>query len=144
MRRLALALALAVLILLGPLLITGAQAQRFNAPSGPCSAKIDDVSVATCFHMARRGQDVELTRLYGDVLKVLEARGQVQLRTAQRQWLKFRDAECDAERSVYENGTAAPLAQESCLYDLTRARIADLHAAFDWRLEKFKDRLGPR
>ena len=137
-------LAVAAFFVLGPLLTTGAQAQCFNAPDGPCSAKIYDVSFATCLHAAWRGQDVELTRLYGDVLKVLEARGQVQLRTAQRQWLKFRDAECEAEHGVYENGTAAPLAQESCLYDMTRARIADLHAAFDWRLEKFKDRLGPR
>ena len=48
------------------------------------------------------------------------------LRDAQRAWIAFRDAACDAEASLYEGGTFQPVAGTECRTRLTQARTGDL------------------
>lgn len=55
------------------------------------------------------------------------------LRDAQRAWITFRDADCLAERAVFEGGTIAQIIHASCQMDHTarralvlRGRLADL------------------
>ncbi|MFM4877940.1 lysozyme inhibitor LprI family protein [Aeromonas caviae] len=53
------------------------------------------------------------------------------LRTAQRAWIAFRDAQCRYEAGVYEGGSMAPMVHSSCLTQLTEARTKDLNTLPD-------------
>ncbi len=45
---------------------------------------------------------------------------------AQRLWIPFRDAHCDAEAAFYEGGSIQPLIRFSCLAGVTEQRTAQL------------------
>ncbi len=48
------------------------------------------------------------------------------LRTAQRAWIRFRDAECAYQASAFEGGSMQPMVRSSCLARLTEKRAAEL------------------
>ena len=48
------------------------------------------------------------------------------LRDAQRAWITFRDAACEAESILFRGGSMEPLILASCMADLTRRRTNDL------------------
>ncbi len=45
---------------------------------------------------------------------------------AQRNWLRFRDAECALRASTVEGGSAYSMVMEGCLADLTTERVKDM------------------
>jgi uncharacterized protein YecT (DUF1311 family) len=55
------------------------------------------------------------------------------LRTAQRAWIKFRDAQCEYEAYDVFGGTAQPMVGSLCLARLTRERIQVLSYALETR-----------
>lgn len=55
------------------------------------------------------------------------------LRTAQRAWIKFRDAQCEYEAYEVFGGTAQPMVGSMCLARLTRQRIEVLSHALESR-----------
>ncbi|MDF1606663.1 lysozyme inhibitor LprI family protein [Hoeflea sp. YIM 152468] len=61
-----------------------------------------------------------------DVPTTLEA-----LRTAQRAWIKYRDAQCEYEAYEVFGGTAQPMVGSLCLARLTRERIEVLSQTLD-------------
>ncbi|MBU0644356.1 MAG: DUF1311 domain-containing protein [Alphaproteobacteria bacterium] len=52
------------------------------------------------------------------------------LRSAQRAWIPYRDAACDAEAVLYEGGSIQPLIMNSCLANLTRQRTDEMRSAY--------------
>jgi Lysozyme inhibitor LprI len=74
---------------------------------------------------------------YDRVRKVLSAEEQKELQAAQQLWLQFRDANCAAERHLYERGTAAPMVYAACMEADTRQRTAELNRMYGWRVIKF-------
>lgn len=50
---------------------------------------------------------------------------------AERQWVKFRDAQCAVESALIGTGTAAPTVVGQCLFGLTRERIRFLRRVAD-------------
>jgi uncharacterized protein YecT (DUF1311 family) len=80
---------------------------------------------------------MELTLLYNKIRQILSPTEQRQLQAAQRLGIKFRDANCAAERDLYGVGSAARMAYEACLGADTRQRTAELNVIYGWRLEKF-------
>lgn len=55
------------------------------------------------------------------------------LRTAQRAWIKFRDAQCEYEAYEVFGGTMQPMVGSLCLARLTRERIQLLSSALQTR-----------
>jgi uncharacterized protein YecT (DUF1311 family) len=55
------------------------------------------------------------------------------LRTAQRAWIKFRDAQCEYEAYEVFGGTAQPMVGSLCLARLTRERIQVLAYSVETR-----------
>jgi uncharacterized protein YecT (DUF1311 family) len=70
----------------------------------------------------------QLKHARAELYKVLEPRTRVKLRAAERLWLRYRQANCEAEASVYEGGTIQPLIELRCVARLTRERAAELKA----------------
>ena len=75
--------------------------------------------------------DMAMNAAHGRLMAKISPAGQTALRDAQRNWLRFRDAECDFETLATINGTIHPLEVALCRTRLTRVRTRDLTAQLD-------------
>ncbi|UBH29550.1 lysozyme inhibitor LprI family protein [Aeromonas enteropelogenes] len=75
--------------------------------------------------------DAKLNATYKKLVATLDKEQLGRLKTAQRAWITFRDAQCRYEAGVYEGGSIAPLVYSSCLTNLTEQRTTDLLAQLD-------------
>lgn len=128
-------LALASMVVFGSSQVP-CRAQHMNASEAPCRDAVATADMAQCFDRAYKNADHELNRVYTEVRAVLASQDQRNLEDAERVWLKYRDATCAAERSLYEGGTAASPAYLACLEEETRRRASDLRAIYGWKVEK--------
>jgi uncharacterized protein YecT (DUF1311 family) len=127
------------LFFLTALLTSGrsALAQHMNAIGVLCQTGPESERTR-CFISEARVADGELNAFYGRLRKVLTPADLSKLRTAQRLWIQYRDANCAAEREPYDGGSAAPMVYAACVVADTRQRSAELNTMYGWRLEKFE------
>jgi uncharacterized protein YecT (DUF1311 family) len=59
----------------------------------------------------------------------------MRLTVAQRLWIQCRNANCSAERALYDGGTAAGPVYLACLEAVTRARTKELRLTYAVRLK---------
>ena len=86
-----------------------------------------------CFSNALKKSDAELNGMYKRVETVVDGSELVKLRTAQRIWLQFRDANCEAEHELYLGGSAASMVKLACLEAMTRHRTEEFQVMYGWR-----------
>jgi uncharacterized protein YecT (DUF1311 family) len=79
----------------------------------------------------------EMNSFLWKVQKVLDDADQNRLQLAHRSWVQYRQANCEAERGLYDGGSAAPMVYYACLAADTRHRISELKTMYGWILEKF-------
>ena len=72
--------------------------------------------------------DKELNRVWKQLLPKLEPGTREKLRTAQLEWIKFRDAEAAAKASIFEGGSMAPMIYSYSLKSSTDSRLKELKA----------------
>lgn len=105
-----------------------------------CADAGTNVEITTCFFDLAQKADLELKVVYEKALKSAEgySSGDVfKLKAAHQKWEAYRDAQCDAEYSLYGGGSGGPAARAACLLRTTRQHIGELRAA--WRLDdKFR------
>ena len=94
-----------------------------------CSRQQTQLDMNFCARSGWEVADGELNRLWSVVKPAADRRGQgAALLQAQRAWLRYRDATCEAERDGYAGGSIAPLVYWQCMDRLTIARNAELRA----------------
>jgi uncharacterized protein YecT (DUF1311 family) len=113
-----------------------ARAQHMNAPDSPCKEAVATSDMVKCLNQALQTADATLNSTYARVKNGLDATELQQLLQAQRFWIQFRDATCNAEHDLYGRGTGGPPARLACLEAQTRFREADLLTTYGWRLQK--------
>jgi uncharacterized protein YecT (DUF1311 family) len=127
-----------VCLLSGFLIVgTSCSAQHMNAKDGPCQGPSSGAGETACFGDALKKSDSQLNQMYQRVQGVVDGDGLVKLRSAQRLWIQFRDANCEAEHELYSGGSAAPMVKLACLEAVTRHRTEELRVMYGWRLEKW-------
>ena len=124
-----------VLFSISFLAATSSGAQHMNESDSPCAGVVVTSDLAACLAKARASSDAEMNSLYQRIRKALDASEAEQLATTQRLWVKYRDANCSAERSLYGPGTAAGPAYLACLEAMTRERTKELRATYTVRLK---------
>ena len=87
-------------------------AQHMNAKDGPCQAPSEETG---CFASALKKSDSQLNQTYLQVQGVVDGDELVKLEAAQRLWIQFRDANCEAEHELYAGGSAASMGQTGLL-----------------------------
>jgi uncharacterized protein YecT (DUF1311 family) len=114
---------LAVLALL--VMAGGAQAAdgKINCKSGD----LNQMELDQCAGMDFTAADAKLNALYKTLMSKYDAPNQALLRTAQRAWLGFRDAECIYETNLTVSGTINPMEDTICRTEKTNARIKELN-----------------
>ncbi|MET0328962.1 MAG: lysozyme inhibitor LprI family protein [Luteimonas sp.] len=90
-----------------------------EASGGVTVAMLDCIAAETAL------QDARLNREYRDTLAMLSSGQQARLRTAQRSWVQYRDADCGFWADP-DGGTAASLAVADCVRRMTAERASDV------------------
>ncbi len=112
-----------------------ARGQQMNEPDSPCAGVVGTSDLVACLWKAQTRSDAKMQSLYEKIRKTLAGGEIEQLTKAQHLWLKYREANCSAERSLYEPGTAAPPAYLACLEAMTRERTKELNLTYAVRLK---------
>jgi len=71
-------------------------------------------------------QDRLLNRYYREIMRKLSKDEKQKLKKAQRAWIKYRDAKCDAEGKEMRGGTGESLLIGACLVETTKVRVKEL------------------
>ena len=118
------------------LLMLGASTRAQDAPD--CADPQDQYSMTYCAGVDYENADAELNRLWPDVVAAAKSNDEYvgdqaksmgvpttleALRTAQRAWIAFRDAQCEYEAYEVFGGTMQPMVGSLCLVRLTNERV---------------------
>lgn len=95
--------------------------QKLNCNNAQTQAAINE-----CTNLSYQNADKKLNRVYQQLLSTLESSRKQKLIATQRAWIKFRDTNCEFERSAYEGGSIAPSIYSGCLENTTKLRTQQL------------------
>ncbi len=96
----------------------------------PCNNALTQIEMNLCAKQQSEKADKDINRRYRLIMQKLGEKEKALLKTAQRAWIAYRDANCKADFSLYEGGSIAPLIQFSCLEKMTTERIAELNRIY--------------
>jgi len=111
------------------------RAQHMNEPDSPCVGVVVTSDLVACLSKAKDASDAKLNSVYQSIKKKLEGEDATRLVETQRIWIKYRDANCSAERALYEGGTAKYPASIACIGAMTRMRTKELQITYAVRLK---------
>lgn len=83
-------------------------------------------------HETYKKVDKELNVVYGEVMNSMKASQKALLKTAQKAWITYRDADCKCAGNGYEGGSIQPLVINECLTDRTKTRIKELKEMLEY------------
>ncbi|KJS09086.1 MAG: hypothetical protein VR78_16910 [Hoeflea sp. BRH_c9] len=133
-------------VALTALLMVSAPASSEDLPD--CIDPQTQMEMSYCAHLDFENADKDLNALWPDVVAAARQSDEYvaeqaksmgvpttleALRTAQRAWITFRDAQCDYEAYEVFGGTAQPMVGSLCLARLTNERIEVLKRAIEMR-----------
>ncbi|MEH2420156.1 MAG: lysozyme inhibitor LprI family protein [Nostoc sp.] len=95
--------------------------QKLNCNNPQAQAAINE-----CTKLFYQNADKKLNRVYQQLLSTLESSRKQKLIAAQVVWIKFRDTNCEFERSRYEGGSIAATIYFGCLENSTKLRTQQL------------------
>jgi len=107
---------------------TRPQAQQIEKEEDRCCCSTYETE--QCLFKVEKSVDAELNRLYRKVVKDWGPKDAAILRKAERFWIEYRDANCEAETATYEGGSIAPSISGSCRIRLTRQRIEEIKSIY--------------
>ncbi|MEI9992602.1 MAG: lysozyme inhibitor LprI family protein [Rhizomicrobium sp.] len=110
------------------LLLGAAPARADEADGLDCNNAMTQRDMNICADKDYRAADRQLNAAYVRAMEGLDGRSRELLRTAQRNWIKFRDLECAYRAEQNEGGSIYPLVYSGCLTELTLARTKQLKA----------------
>ena len=96
-----------------------------------CKKAQTQIELDYCADKDFRVADTQLNALYRKLMAGYDARSQSLLKTAEKNWLAFRDSECAFETASSEGGSIQPMEESVCLAEKTKARIKELQAQAD-------------
>ena len=118
-----------VIIICIPGVVVFAQKKRIERD--PCKDPISQFENNLCSRRQYETADAEMNTAYKQLMQELtgyKSNHRPKFREAQSLWLKYRDANCDSEASIYEGGTIRPTVYYSCLASVTRERTRSIKA----------------
>ncbi|MEH2151911.1 lysozyme inhibitor LprI family protein [Nostoc sp.] len=95
--------------------------QKLNCNNAQTQAAINE-----CAKLSYQNTDKKLNRVYQQLLSTLESSRKQKFIAAQLAWIKFRDTNCEFERSRYEGGSIVPTIYFGCLENTTKLRTQQL------------------
>lgn len=107
-------------------LLPQAWAEENSQGYGQCMDKAaSTAAMSACIQQETALQDQRLNRVYKRLMAKLDAGQQKRLREVQRQWIAYRDGNCQFHVQA-SGGTMALLEDGMCMLDMTRERAGEL------------------
>jgi uncharacterized protein YecT (DUF1311 family) len=91
-----------------------------------CSDAISNYDMKVCESKNLDEQDKRLNDLYKKLMAKNDKEGQAKLKSAQRAWMAYRDAECEYAADSMRGGTGEGLVALGCLSGKTKDRADEL------------------
>lgn len=110
-------------------LSAAAHAQEKSAHEVPCGVAGTQAEANDCARREYQKADAALKTVYHRSISLLATysdKDQQKLRRAHTSWLRYRDATCESEASIYEGGSIRPAVYYSCLASVSRERVKRL------------------
>ena len=95
-----------------------------------CKDAVSTRDMEDCAASEYKKADTELNRVYQETLKKLQPKDAQLLRKAQRAWLTYRDAHCDAQYQLYSGGSITPVILAQCRWTLTAQRAKEIKDSY--------------
>ncbi|WP_408128251.1 lysozyme inhibitor LprI family protein [Paraburkholderia strydomiana] len=113
-------------------IVTASYAPVTNAQAPVCHNDGSSIDSAVCAHEDFLRADAQLNKAYRAGLEFLSgdtdrAEAKTALVAAQREWIKFRDADCQVQDRIFQHGSLRAAIVEMCLKDLTEQRTRELN-----------------
>ena len=96
-----------------------------------CKDSVSTKDMQDCLDAEWKKSDTELNHAYQDAMKKLKPDAVDVLKRAQRAWVTYRDAQCEAEYKVWQGGTAAGVAMTQCKVTLTERRTKEIQETYN-------------
>lgn len=102
------------------------------AAAPDCQKPKDTLETNECAAIEQKAVEARLNQVYQRLLKSLDERGKeaagmkVKLTSAQRAWVKFREADCDAVFEKWSGGTIRTVMFIGCMQSRAEQRIKEL------------------
>jgi uncharacterized protein YecT (DUF1311 family) len=96
-----------------------------------CGEANTQMEINQCLAAAYQRAGQELNEQYSNIMKKQDSADQDHLQAAQRAWIKYRDANCEAAAALYQGGSIQPSVRAECLRRNTRARADELRQIYD-------------
>lgn len=104
--------------------------------SVPCWNGGTTAGIQRCFAESGSKANADLNRTYVHIMSVLPADDRRRLQKAERLWVSYRTATCDAEYQLWNGGTGGPPAEAACIDTETRHRLDYLRTTYRLRLQR--------
>jgi uncharacterized protein YecT (DUF1311 family) len=108
------------------------EAQHLNAKDALCRKPATTAEMTACTSEEWQAADSKLNAYYEKLLKGLDSSNGDNLRVAQQAWESYRKLDCNAERGLYDSGTAGSYNYNSCMETLATQRLADLRRIYSY------------
>jgi len=107
-----------------------APAQHMNEKDSPCAGVSVTSDLTSCLVKAGEAADARLNSIFRSIREKVDGADGQRLVAAERLWIQYRDANCTAERELYQHGTGGPPAYLACMEAMTRARTKELEVTY--------------
>lgn len=101
--------------------------QNVFAQEADCANAQDQASLNICAQQSYRASDAALNKSYAALSQKVSKEGLAKLKTAQRAWINYRDAQCEFESYGTADGSVHPMIGSACLDQLTQAQTERLN-----------------
>ena len=128
MRGILFALGVVALISINP---AGAAPTDVPFKNTDCKKAQTQIELDYCADRDYQAEDKKLNTLYRTIMSKYDAKSQTLLKSAEKNWIAYRDSECEFETASSEGGSIQPMEDSICLANKTRARIKELQSQRD-------------
>lgn len=91
-----------------------------------CKDAVSTKEMQDCADTEYKKADADLNKVYDDTLKKLKPEDVLLLKKAQRAWLAYPDAHCDAQYHLFGGGSIASVSLTQCRATLTANRAKEI------------------
>lgn len=98
-----------------------------HAAGVDCKNATTQSDMNICANQDFKRSDALLNQAYKQKMSQLNADQQKKLKVAQRNWITFRDSDCDLQSSGVAGGSVQPMVYAQCLQSKTEQRTAELN-----------------
>lgn len=122
------------------MLLAGCSDAEEAAAADDCSNALTTMEINTCAAAQQEQTEAQLNAVYQQLMERLAepdglddpASVQQQVRTAQRLWIDFRKADCDAQFALYAGGSIRTAVYLGCMQTRAAQRITELESYFPY------------